>query len=135
MSATTQGVRTANAYLANSVATASPARLLVMLWDRLVLDVESALRAQMKDDRVEAGKQLVHAQAIVTEFQATLDTEGWQGGRELMALYGYLQRRLIQANVRQDQRATKEVLVHCRALRDTWQKAALIAASSAGSAR
>jgi flagellar protein FliS len=84
----------------------------------------------MASDHVEAGKHLVHGQAIITEFQATLDVEGWEGGRELMALYGYLQRRLIEGNVRRDQRATKEVLVHCRALRDTWRKAAQLAARS-----
>jgi flagellar protein FliS len=119
------------AYTAGNLSTASPQKLLLMLWDRLVLDVERGLRAQMANDNEEAGRQLTHAQAIITEFQATLDPEGWDGGHELMALYGYLQRRLVQANVRKDQRATKEVLVHCRALRDTWHKAAQLAARGA----
>jgi flagellar secretion chaperone FliS len=118
-----------SAYTSNTVGTASPAQLLVMLYDRLVLDVERALRAQMKDDAAGASTQLLHAQAIITELQVSLEVEGWKGGRELMALYGYLQRRLIQANVRRDQRATKEVLVHCRSLRDTWKRAALLAAA------
>jgi flagellar secretion chaperone FliS len=119
-----------SAYTSNSVGTASPAQLLVMLYDRLVLDVERALRAQMKSDADAANTQLLHAQAIITELQVSLDPEGWKGGPELLALYHYLQRRLIQANVRHDQRATKEVLVHCRGLRDTWKRAALIAAGA-----
>lgn len=123
---TLQNARTA--YAKSNVRTASPEQLLLMLWDRLVLDVERAVRAQMKGAHAEAAPQLIHAQSIITEFQATLDPEGWAGGHELMALYGYLQRRLIQANVRKDQRAAKEVLAHCRALRDTWRKAAAIAA-------
>lgn len=126
---TLQDARTV--YAKANVRTASPQQLLLLLWDRLVLDIERALRAQMKADHGEAATQLIHAQAIVTEFQATLDPEGWTGGHELMALYGYLQRRLIHANVRRDQRATKEVLVHCRALRDTWHRAAAIAAREA----
>jgi flagellar protein FliS len=117
-----------SAYTNSNLRTASPEQLLIQLWDRLVLDVERGLRAQMKADWTEAGVQLVHAQAIITEFQATLEVDGWKGGRELMALYGYLQMRLIQANTRKDQRATKEVLAHCRALRDTWKKAAVLAA-------
>ncbi len=120
-----------SAYTSGNLGTASPQKLLLLLWDRLVLDVERGLRAQMASNNAEAAQQFTHAQAIITEFQATLDPEGWKGGEELMALYGYLQRRLVQANVRKDQRATKEVLVHCRALRDTWHKAAQLAARGA----
>lgn len=115
-------------YASANVATASPQQLMLLLWDRLVLDLERGLRAQMAADHAEANTQLLHAQAIISEFQATLDVEGWTGGRELMALYAYLQRRLVHANVRHDPRGTKEALVHCRALRDTWKKAALLAA-------
>lgn len=119
-----------SAYRGNAVATATPGQLLVMLFDRLVLDVERGLRAQMKSDWAEANTQFQHAQAIVSELQATLDPEGWTGGPELMALYGYIQRRLIQANVRHDQRAAKESLILCRQLADTWKRAALLAARS-----
>ena len=120
-----------SAYQSNSVATASPARLLVMLFDRLVLDVERGVRAQMASDWQEANNQLQHAQAIVTHLQSTLDPEGWTGGPELMALYGYVQRRLIQANVRRDQRAGRECVALTRHLRDTWTRAAELAARGA----
>lgn len=125
---TTMQQQARTAYTTATLGTASPQKLMLMLWDRLVLDVERGLRAQMAEDHGEASRQLVHAQAIMTEFQATLDTEGWTGGRELLALYGYLQRRLVQANISKDQVATKEVLAHCRALRTTWHRAAEIAA-------
>lgn len=117
-----------SAYTGNTVATASPAKLLVMLFDRLVLDTERGLRALMAGDRAESHRQLVHAQAIVSHLQGTLDTEGWTGGHELMALYDYLQRRLVQANVRKDQRAGREVVALSRHLRDTWTRAAQLAA-------
>jgi flagellar secretion chaperone FliS len=119
-----------SAYQGNSIATSSPAQLVVRLYERLVLDIERGLRAQMREDREEANKQLQHAQAIVTELQSSLDTEGWAGGRELMALYGYLQRRLIAANVGRDLRAAKEALVLCRGLHDTWRRAAAMAAQA-----
>lgn len=118
-----------SAYRGTTAATATPGQLLVMLMDRLVLDAERGLRALMAQDREETNSQLQHAQAIVSHLQATLDTEGWTGGRELMALYDYLQRRLLQANVRKDQRAAREVLGLCRHLRDTWTRAAQLAAS------
>ena len=118
------------AYQGSAVGTAAPARLLVMLCDRLVLDVERGLRAQMRHDQQAANEQFQHAQSIVSHLQATLDPEGWSGGHELMALYGYINRRLIQANVRRDQRAAKESLVLCRQIADTWKRAALAAAQS-----
>lgn len=126
MTITQQDAR--SAYRGNSVGTATPAQLLVMLFDRLVLDAERGLRALQAGDTGETHTQLLHAQAIVTELQATLDVEGWTGGRELMSLYAYLQRRMIQANVRRDVRAGREVVHLTRHLRDTWKRAAELAA-------
>jgi flagellar protein FliS len=117
-----------SAYTANTVATASPATLLVMLVERLVLDAERGLRCQLAGDGIAGSTHLQHAQAIVTELQATLDVEGWTGGRELMALYVYLQKLLVRGSARRDQRATKEAVLLCRHLRDTWKQAAVLAA-------
>lgn len=117
------------AYRSNAVATASPNQLLVMLFERLVLDCERGLRALMKSDREDTNSQLQHAQAIVTELQSTLVVDGMPAGGELMSLYGYLQRRLIVANVQQDQRAAKEALLLARNLCDTWRTAARMAAA------
>jgi len=119
------------AYTQNAVGTASPATLLVMLFDRLVLDCERGLRALLGRDHAEANTQYIHAQAIVSHLQGTLDPEGWTGGPELMALYGYLQRRLIQANVSHEQRAGREVVALSRHLRDTWKRAAELVARGA----
>ena len=52
-------------YMDASVATASPARLLVMLFDRLVLDVQRGLEAQRSGDFEQTHQQLTHAQDIV----------------------------------------------------------------------
>lgn len=129
-----QGSAARTAYVGNAIATASPARLLVMLCDRLVLDVERAARAQVDGDRVETHNQLVHAQAIVTELRSSLRPEGWRGGAELASLYAYLDRRLVEANTHNDRRATAEALGLCRSIRDTWREAAMLAAGLAAGA-
>lgn len=116
------------AYQGNAIGTATPGQLLVMLVDRMVLDVERGLHAQMSADWQGANRELQHAQAIATQLQVSLDPEGWTGGPELMALYGYIQRRLVDANVHRDQIATEECLTLCRELADTWRTAALLAA-------
>lgn len=120
-----------SAYRSNSVATASPSQLLVMLFERLVLDCERGLRALIKSDHQDANTHLQHAQAIVTELQSTLVVDGMPAGRELMSLYGFLQRRLIQANVQHHQRAGRDALVLARELCDTWRTAAQLAAAEA----
>jgi flagellar protein FliS len=116
--------------MGNSVSTASPARLLVMLVERLVLDVERGLRAQTDEDWAEAHRQLLHAQDIVVELEASLDVDQMPAGRELASLYEYLRRRLVTANVRRAPATTHEALVIARQLCDTWREAAMAAALS-----
>ena len=77
------------AYMDASVATADPSRLLVMLCDRLVLDVQRALGAQVAGHHETAHHQLVHAQAIVTELRVSLDPDrlpGWRRARRPLRL-------------------------------------------------
>lgn len=118
------------AYVGNSVSTASPARLLVMLVDRLVLDVERGLRAQIDGDWPEAHRQLLHAQDIVIELESSLDVDLMPAGRELASLYEYLRRGLVAANVRRAPATTEQALLVARHLCDTWRQAAMAAAAS-----
>jgi flagellar secretion chaperone FliS len=116
-----------NPYLQDSVGTASPGRLLVMLYDRLVADLfqgEEALRA---DDRELSAERITHAQEIILELRTTLDVEAWSGAPGLASLYGFLLTELIQANIKRD----ADKVASCRALveplRDAWREAASLA--------
>jgi flagellar protein FliS len=123
-----------NAYQGNALATASPARLLVMLVERLVLDTERGQEALAAGRRDEMNKHLMHAQEIVTELQSTLDADAMPGGQEMLALYDYLQRQLVQANVAGDASAAAEAVRFAREVCDTWRQAALLATSIPASA-
>jgi flagellar protein FliS len=112
-------------YLDASIATASPARLLVMLLDRLVLDVQRGLEAQGNGVFDEAHKHFIHAQDILLELQVSLRPDEFKGGPELADLYGFLHRQLVQANIRRDQAITQDVLTFVTDLCDTWKQAAL----------
>lgn len=70
---------TRDAYLQDAVFSASPARLLTMLFDRLVLDLERAEKAITGGVPLEATPHLLHAQDIVTELTNTLNVEVWEG--------------------------------------------------------
>jgi flagellar protein FliS len=112
----------ANRYLADAVKTVSPARLLVMLYDRLVLDVdraEAALRAGES-----ANTHLLHAQEIVIELRASLNTDVWDGAERLAAIYGFVLGELIKANINRDADQVAGVRELVVPLRDAWREAA-----------
>ncbi|MEZ0166749.1 flagellar export chaperone FliS [Kineococcus sp. LSe6-4] len=126
MTAQTFGARGANRYLGDSLSTASPAALLVMLWDRLVLDLQRAEQAQLDGDRELAHRNLIHAQDIVHELRNSLQVGAWEGGDNLMALYTWLLKELSAANVSGDAARTAA----CRTetvepLAEAWRQAAL----------
>ena len=116
-------------YLDASIATASPARLLVMLVERLVLDVQRAQEALDAGQQQQVHAQLLHAQDIVLELSTSLRPELFRGGAELAGLYDYLHRQLVLANTRKDARATAECLRIAGEIRDTWREAALMSAA------
>ncbi len=112
----------AAAYSEHARTTASPGQLLVMLYDRLLLDLDragTALRAGRN-----ASEHLLHAQEIVMELLTTLDTSAWSGASALSSVYAYLHGRLVLANVR----GQADVVAECRdlvePLRHAWHAAA-----------
>lgn len=114
-----------SAYLANTVATASPARLLVMLCDRLALDVQRAVEAQDRGDHLGARRDLLHAQDIVVELRSTLRVDAWDGAPQLAALYDWLFTNLVRANTQRDVAITRACQPIVAELADTWRQAAL----------
>lgn len=112
------------AYGRNAILTASPAALVVMLCDRLVLDLKRSQEAQEKEDWVEAHNQLIHAQAILAELMNSLNVDAWDGAENVMAQYSYMHQGLVLANIHRDVARTTEVLELAEPLADTWRQAA-----------
>ena len=117
-----------NRYVGDSVATASPARLVTMLYDRLVRDLVTAEAALAGSDLAAANGALVHAQDIVWELTAGLDPTKWSGGPALAALYQFVLTELLAANVKKDATKVASVRELVQPLRDAWHEAAELAA-------
>lgn len=111
-------------YLQDSISTASPGKLLLMLYDRLVLDLGKAEEALRADDRDKAYDLLNHAQEIVLELRVSLDVEAWSGGPGLANLYGFLLTELIGANIARDADRVAGCRTLVEPLRDAWREAA-----------
>jgi flagellar protein FliS len=89
-------------YLNDSVTTASPARLLVMLCDRLLLDLSQAEEALRAGDRDTGSTRLLHAQDIIIELRSSLNLNAWDGAEALAQIYSFVLTELIGANVGAD---------------------------------
>lgn len=112
------------AYVRDTVETVSPARLVVMLYERCCRDLRVAADALDAGDLPTAHENLVHAQEIVAELHAGLDLGAWEHAAALGDLYHWVMGLLVDANVRKDRRPVDEALAVMEPLRDTWREAA-----------
>ncbi|WP_417554525.1 flagellar export chaperone FliS [Microbacterium sp.] len=116
-------LRAQQRYRDDAVLSATPERLLTMLYDRLLLDIDRGEAAQRAGDWNTANTQLQHAQSIVAELQSSL-TDGWDGAAGLRALYTFLAETLIGANIGRDPERTHAARELVAPLRDAWHAAA-----------
>jgi flagellar protein FliS len=112
-------------YTREAVTTASPARLLIMLYDRLIRDLVTAETALSAGDIAKASSELVHAQQIVLELRTSLDLDAWDGAAGLADLYTYLHTELVGANLDKDTTRVTTCREIIEPLRDAWRDAAL----------
>ncbi|HUW78807.1 MAG TPA: flagellar export chaperone FliS [Candidatus Nanopelagicaceae bacterium] len=110
-------------YVSDSIATASSSRLIVMLYDRLILDLERGERELRTG--VVGNEHLHHAQEILIELRASLDVGAWQGAPGLADLYAFLLGELIAANIGRDPARVAACRTLVTPLRDAWAEAAL----------
>lgn len=126
-----QAVAARAAYARETVTTASPARLLIMLYDRLVRDLVTAEKAVVDRELAKVSSELLHAQQIVLELRTSLDVTVWDGAAALADLYTFLHSELVAANVAKDAGRIATCREIVEPLRDAWQAAALQAVRSA----
>ncbi|GEA85300.1 MAG: flagellar export chaperone FliS [Cellulomonas sp.] len=114
-------------YVTAAVETAAPAKLVTMLFDRLLLDVDRASAAFERGETLEGRTLVQHAQDIVAELMASLDVAAWEGGPALMSVYAFLYSSLVDAALTSD----VATLASCReliaSLTATWHEAAELA--------
>lgn len=110
-------------YREDAILSATPERLVTMLYDRLLLDIERGETAQRAGEWGEANTQLQHAQAIVSELSVSLSDE-WNGAAGLRSIYGFLSQTLIGANVGRDPDRTRACADIVAPLREAWHEAA-----------
>lgn len=109
-------------YKENSIGSAKPEELTLMLYNGLIKFIMRAQLSIDKKDMESAHNNIIKAQNIVIEFQMTLDMN-FDVSNGLMLLYDYMYRRLVDANIKKDKDMLEEVLGFAKELRDTWTTA------------
>ena len=87
-----------NTYKQNSIFTASPEELTLMLYNGLVKFIMRAQKAIEDKDIQNAHDNIIKAENIIQEFQATLDMQ-YELSNGLALMYDYMNERLIDANI------------------------------------
>ena len=108
-------------YRQNSVETASPTRLIVMLYDGAVRFLSQGLAAMQTGQHVQQSILIGKAQAIIAHLHDTLDTEiGSAFAQSLTKIYTALLATLTQANIEDSPKPVENAIEILRELRETW---------------
>jgi flagellar secretion chaperone FliS len=108
-------------YLRGAVLTASPEQLHLMLYDGAIKFVTRGLEAIQAQDRESAFNAFDRAQRIVLELTNGIHREVNPALADRMgAIYNFIYRRLIDANLHSDAEAANDALRLLRYQRETW---------------
>ena len=113
-------------YQQNSVMTASPQELTLMLYNGSLKFMKLAKRAMAEGKFEEKNINLIKAQNIIQEMQITLNRE-IEVADGMSQLYEYIYNRLIEANMKNDTAILEEAEGQVTELRDTWKQAMALA--------
>lgn len=124
--------RGANTYQTQQIMTASPVMLVAMLYDKAIHSLKKAVIAIDAGDVQARWDANNRAFEIIQHLQRTLDRErGGDVAANLDALYGHMLRLLPEVNMKNDQKAAKDVIGLLEPLRNSWRQAAANANASA----
>lgn len=108
-------------YVRSKILTASKGELTLMLYDGAIKFCNMAIMCIEKKDISGAHTNIKKTEAIIEEFEATLDDK-YPVANDFKKVYDYLYDRLVQANLKKDTEILNEVLGHLRTMRDTWKE-------------
>lgn len=111
-------------YLRDEILGASPQKLILLLYDGAIRNVEEAKRRIEDENPYDFTVAVTKAEAIVAELMGALKKEkNAQITINMVRLYEYLYKRLVEAHQSKDPAIFQEVSEHLSGLRETWSEA------------
>jgi flagellar protein FliS len=112
------------AYTESSVLTASPERLVVMLYDGAIRFLNQSAAAMREGQRDRSREKMRRAEAIVDELNVSLDMSYGEIPQRLREIYMFCKRTLHTANVRAEPAGIEAVTRLLSELRESWDEVA-----------
>ena len=109
------------AYQQNSVTTASPGEVTLMLYNGCLKFIKQATLAIEDNNYQDKNTNIQKAQKIITELMITLNMD-IEISQNMSVMYEYMNHRLTEANVKNDASILKEVEGLVVEFRDTWKQ-------------
>jgi len=109
------------AYKNNSVSTASPGELTLMLYNGCLKFLGKAKVAITEKNIQEKNINLQKSQNIIQELMVTLNMN-IEISKSMMQMYEYMNHRLIEANIKNSVEVIEEVEGYVTEFRDTWKQ-------------
>lgn len=108
-----------NQYKQNSIATATPEELTLLLYNGAIKYMNIA-RIKIEEKNIqEKNSALIRAQDIISELNYSLDMN-YEISENLRALYNFVLERLIDANLENNTEYIDEALSIVKDMRETW---------------
>ena len=112
-----------DAYRQTNVLTADSKRLVIMCYEGAISNLKIARERYLAGEYEAKAKDMQKAQDIIGELMQALDFEkGGEIARNLDAIYNYMQRRLLDAEVKRDIKAIDEVAGMLEELKAAWEE-------------
>jgi flagellar protein FliS len=120
----------ADHYLVEKVATATPAELIALLYDKAVLSLTRAQAFLAAGDNRRAFERLANATDVVLELRSILNPAAGDMTVRLEALYAWVTGRLLLATSHKDPAMVQEALDVLVPLRSAWREACVVGAAA-----
>jgi flagellar protein FliS len=119
--------RACTQYAQQSLITASPQEILLMLLNAEVKNIKIAIIRIEEGNIQEAHNRLMTAKEIINELILSLN-DSFAVSKQLMPIYLFIKSELVEANIKKDAQRLRDLIPVVTELRDTWQEAAKLAA-------
>ena len=104
--------------------TASPGKLIVLLYEGAVRFINSAINALDEKKLDVCNNSLIRAQDIITELALSINFDAGDVASKMYSLYMFFNKQLLEANIRKDREIMVEVRDMIADILESWRQIA-----------
>lgn len=111
------------AYQKTGVLTADPKRLILICYEEAIRNLKIAKAKYISHDYEEKARALIKAQDFICQLNSALDfKKGGEVASNLRALYNYMTRRLLEADLTKNIEAIEHIIWMLVELKSAWEE-------------